>query len=88
MLQLQTKASEGVGLSVEGRKIEKVYCLNDTYPESSDNVGFTVQVFELDDGTFMFFPPVESKTAEYYTADSLSDVYDEIRDLRDNGLMI
>ena len=81
MLQLQTKTSEGVESDLKGKIIEEVYCLVDAYPESSTKAGFTIQVFEMRDGTFIYAPPTEGN-AEFYTAETLSEIYKNIEYLK------
>lgn len=86
MLQLQTKVTDGFEHELKGKCIEKVYVLNETKPESSEDVGFSLQVFETIDGTFFFIPPSET-TAEVYVKDTLSEVYETIEEFKKQDLI-
>lgn len=87
MLKLQTKTSEGFDSNLKGKCIEEVYCLVDTYPESSDKSGFTVQVLETIGGDFIYFPPT-GKDAELHVADTLYEVYETVEYLKNEGYIV
>ena len=86
MLKLQTKTSEGFDSNLKGKCIEEVYCLVDTYPESSDKSGFTVQVLETSGGDFIYFPP--TKNPDLYVDDTLYDVYETVESLKNEGYIV
>jgi len=84
MLKLQTKTSEGFDSNLKGKCIEEVYCLVDTYSESSRETGFTVQVLETKGGEFIFFPPI-GRNAELHIVDTLYEVYETVEYLKNEG---
>lgn len=83
MLELSKQMSEGLEHSLEGKTVTEVYCLSDTYHESSDKSGFTALVLEFEDGTFVLFPPVYPSMYRF-EAENLDEIFEHLENLKND----